>query len=113
MESIPSSDICRKCAECCKDYCYVEVSQVEIEALEKFTGLRFDVFTDPKGNAVDEYFLKVKENGDCCFLNVNNGIYSCAVYEARGAICRNFPSDPSQHKFCDANKKKHLNNNSG
>ncbi len=113
METITSSEICRNCAECCKHYSFIEVSQVEIDALEKFTGLRFDVFTDPKGKAAEGYILKFKENGDCYFLNVNNGIHSCGVYEARLAICRNYPSEPSQHEVCDANKKECLSNNSG
>ncbi|MCK4837348.1 MAG: YkgJ family cysteine cluster protein [Desulfobulbaceae bacterium] len=113
MENITLNEICKNCAECCKHYSFVELSQIEINALEKFTGLRFDVFTNPKGKAVEEYFLKFKDNGDCYFLNVNNGNYSCGVYEARPDICRNYPSEPSQHEVCDANKKICLSNNSG
>lgn len=74
METITSSEICKNCAECCKHFSFIEVSQVEIDALEKFTGLRSDVFTHSNGKAVEGYFLKFKENGDCYFLNVNNGI---------------------------------------
>ena len=113
MENTTLSEICKICAECCKHYSFVELSQNEINALEKFTGLRFDVFTNPKGKAVEEYFIKFKENGDCFFLNESNGNYSCGVYEARSGICRNYPSKPSQNEVCDANRKKCLSNNSG
>jgi len=113
MENISLSEICKHCAECCKHYSFIELSQIEIIALEKFTGLRFDVFTNPKGKADEEYFLKFKENGDCYFLNGNTGNYSCGVYEVRSNICRNYPSEPSQNEVCDAYKKLCLGNNSG
>ncbi len=113
MENIILSAICKKCAECCKNYPFVELSQNEIYELRKMTGLPFEVFTNPKGNAVEEYFLQFKENGDCFFLNENNGDYSCGVYEARSGICRNYPSKPSQNEACDANREMILRNNSG
>ena len=112
MENAISSETCKNCAECCKHYSFVELSQIEINALEKFTGLPFEVFTNPKGKAVGEYFLKFKENGDCYFLNTNNSNYSCDVYEARGGICRNYPSEPSQNEACNAKRKICLSNNS-
>ncbi len=107
------SEICKKCAECCKHYPYIELSQNEISELGKVTGLRFDVFANPKGKAVEEYFLQFKENGDCFFLNENNGDYSCGVYEARSVICRNYPAKPRQHEVCDAKREMFLRNNSG
>jgi Fe-S-cluster containining protein len=113
METTILSEICRKCAECCKNYPFVELSQNEIYELEKLTGLPFDMFTSQKGEAVGEYFLKFKENGDCFFLNENNGDYSCGVYEARSRICRNYPSKPGQNEVCDANREMILRNNSG
>ncbi len=113
MENTISSETCKNCAECCKHYSFVELSQIEINALEKFTGLPFEVFTNPKGKAVGEYFLKFKENGDCYFLNTKNSNYSCGVYEARAGVCRNYPSEPSQNEVCDANRKICLSNNSG
>ena len=100
MENAISSETCKNCAECCKHYSFVELSQAEINALEKFTGLSFEVFTNPKGKAVEEYFLKFKENGYCFFLNENNGKYSCGVYEYRPEICRSFPSKPIQKESC-------------
>ena len=113
MENAISSETCKNCAECCKHYSFVELSQTEINALEKFTGLPSEVFTNSKGKAVEEYFLKFKENGDCYFLNTKNRNYSCDVYEARGGICRNYPSEPSQNEVCDANRKICLSHNSG
>ena len=103
MENTISSDICRKCAECCKHYPFVELSQNEICALEELTGLSPDAFTNPKDEGAEEYFLKFKENGDCFFLIQNSGGYSCGAYEARSKICRNYPSNPSQDEVCDAN----------
>ncbi len=113
MNNNISSETCKNCAECCKHYSFVELSQIEIKVLEKHTGLPFDVFTNPKGKAVEEYFLKFKENGDCYFLNSNDGNYSCGVYEARAGICRKYPSDPNQNEACNANREICLSNNSG
>ena len=113
MENSIASETCKNCAECCKHYSFVEVSQNEIKALEKFTGLSFEVFTNPKGKAIEEYFLKFKENGYCYFLNTNNGNYSCDVYEARADICRNYPSEPCQNEACSAKRKRCLSNDSG
>ncbi|MDP3980392.1 MAG: YkgJ family cysteine cluster protein [Chlamydiota bacterium] len=105
MEYSTLSEICRKCAECCKHYACVELSQNEINALEIFTGLHFELFTYSKGKADEGYFLKFEENGDCVFLNKNNNGHSCRVYEARPEICKNYPSNPSQNKACKANIK--------
>jgi uncharacterized protein len=113
MENKISSEICQKCAECCKNFPFVELSQNEIYELEKHTGLPFDMFTNPKGETVEEYFLQFKENGYCFFLHENNGDYSCGVYEARSEICRNYPSKPCQNEVCNANQKKILRNHSG
>jgi uncharacterized protein len=113
MENITSSKICKKCAECCKDYPFVELSENEIYELEKLTGLPVDAFTNKKGEADEEYFLDFEENGDCFFLNENNGDYSCGVYEARPGICRNYPSKPRQNDVCAANRELILSDNSG
>lgn len=106
MQNILLSQICQKCGECCKNFPYVELSEIEINRLEKFTGLRFDLFTNPKGKTIEEYFLKFKENGDCIFLKEKNGKYFCSVYEARSKNCRNYPSDPKQNEVCRANREK-------
>lgn len=113
MENIISSEICKKCGECCKHYPFVELSQNDIYELEKMTGLPLDVFANQKGEEVEEYFLSFKENGDCFFLNDNNGSCFCGVYEARPALCRKYPSKPSQNEVCHSNRKMILLNNSG
>ena len=113
MDNIMSSEICKKCAECCKNHPFVELSKNEIKSLELLSGLHCDVFVNSKGKAVDGYFLQLKENGECFFLNENNGSYSCAVYEARPEICRNYPYNHKQQEVCDSNKEKFLGNNSG
>jgi uncharacterized protein len=113
MENIIFSEVCKKCAECCKNFPFVELSQNEILEIEKMTGLTFDVFTNPKGEAIEEYFLQFKENGNCFFLNENNDGYSCGVYEARSEKCRNYPSKPSENEVCIANREMALRNHSG
>ncbi|MBN1224174.1 MAG: YkgJ family cysteine cluster protein [Candidatus Aminicenantes bacterium] len=100
-----SSEICRKCAECCKNYPYIRLSQNEVRELENLTGLTFVLFAIPKSEGVEEYFMQFKENGDCFFLNENNGDYSCSAYEARSEICRKYPSTPSENQVCEANRK--------
>jgi Fe-S-cluster containining protein len=100
------TEICKKCAECCKNHPFVDLSKNEINSLEKVTGVPSDVFTYPKGKVVEEYFLKFQENGYCFFLNENNGSFSCNVYEARPEICKYYPSKPRQKEVCDANREK-------
>ena len=100
MKNILSFEICRQCAQCCKNYPYVELSQYDIDLLEQVTGLSFEVFTNPKGNVIEDYFLKFRENGYCFFLNEKQGRYSCGVYKARPEICRRFPSKPLQAETC-------------
>lgn len=110
MENIIITQICKKCADCCKNYPFVELSKNEINSLEQVAELNFYVFTNKKGKEVDEYFLQFQENGDCFFLNENNGSYSCGVYEERPGICKNYPSKPGQKEVCDANRRKFLSN---
>lgn len=102
------TEICKKCAECCKNRPIVDLSSDEMILLEKATGLLFEVFTNRKGKDVEEYFLQFKDNGYCFFLNESNGSFSCDVYEARPAICQNYPSKPTQKNLCDANMAKFL-----
>lgn len=104
METTTLSKMCKKCAKCCRRYSFVALSQNDIDAIEKFTGLHFDVFTNPKGKASEGYFLKFNKNGDCFFLDKHNDNYSCRVYETRSQICKNYPSNPSQHETCNANR---------
>jgi Fe-S-cluster containining protein len=107
------SEICKKCAECCKNFPYVKLFQNEVRELEMLTGLPSDLFASPIGEASEAYFMQFKGNGDCYFLNENNGDYSCSAYEARSEICRKYPSNPSENKVCDANREMILRSNSG
>ena len=109
MENVILSEICKKCAECCRNYPFIELSKSEVNLLEQVTGLKFDVFTNLKGKSVEEYFLQFQENGDCLFLNENNASYFCSVYKARPETCINYPSNIRQKEVCDANRKKGMN----
>jgi Fe-S-cluster containining protein len=102
MENIISTEICKKCAKCCKNYPFIELSKNEINSLEHISGLDFNVFTNSIDKAVGKYFLQFQKNGDCFFLNEDNGIYSCEVYEARPGICKNYPSETKQKKVCNS-----------
>jgi len=108
MENKITSEICIKCAECCRNYPFVELSQGEVKELEKISGLPSDDFSNRKGRAVEEYFLDFKENGDCVFLNEKNGEYSCGVYAARSVICRTYPVSKCQNDVCYSNRKRIL-----
>jgi Fe-S-cluster containining protein len=99
-----SNNLCKNCAECCKNYPFVRLSKSEINWIAVFTQLHIDAFADSIATVTGEYFLKFADNGDCCFLDENNGTYSCSVYETRPEICINYPSTASQKKFCS----KHL-----
>ena len=90
---------------CCKNFPFVELSRAEVDSIAQLTGLPIDVFTNAKGRVVEEYFLNFKENGDCFFLNEDDGHYSCSVYEVRSAICRNYPANAKQIAFCDLSSK--------
>jgi Fe-S-cluster containining protein len=66
--------------------------------------LPFDIFSNRTNETGEEFILNFKENGDCFFLNENNGDYSCRVYESRSEICRKYPSMPSQNDVCNSNR---------
>lgn len=96
---------CRECAECCRHFAFVKLSQLEIETIEDFTGFHFSMFTDPIGTEEKGRFLKFRENGDCIFLNRDEGTYSCLVYEVRSKVCRGYPSNQEQNEACYINRK--------
>ncbi len=106
MENIILAEICKKCAECCKNYPFVNLSKDEIHYLELLTGLDSDVFAIQKRKGIEGYFLQFQDNGNCFFLGEKNGDFSCKVYEARPEICREYPGKPLQKKICNAHKKK-------
>lgn len=101
--------MCKKCAECCKNYPLIKLSKNEINSLELFTGLHFVIPVNSKGVAYEGYLLQFKKNGDCYFLNEHNGSYYCSVYEVRPKICKNYPSNLRQQEFCSLSREKILN----
>lgn len=105
MENVISIELCGKCNGCCKNYPFIELSQSEVDALVKATGLPVNVFAIAKGRVVEEYFLQFQASGACFFLNEEGGHYSCSVYAARPGICASYPSNPKQQATCDLIKK--------
>lgn len=100
ITKMSSTHVCNGCGSCCRNFAYVRVSQNDIETLENFTGLSSEQFTDNVDKAGKKRFMKFQENGDCIFLNVIDGDYSCSVYEARSKTCRDYPSTDIQRETC-------------
>ncbi len=95
-------DGCNNCGACCRGFPFIRLSRNNIETLENFTGLTSEEFTDSIDEAGENRFMKFKENGDCIFLKMIDGAYSCGVYEARPATCREYPSTDIQRETCRA-----------
>jgi Fe-S-cluster containining protein len=91
---------CNNCGACCRDFPFVRLSRNDIETLENFTKLTSAEFTESIDEAGEKRFMKFKENGDCIFLKLIDGAYSCGVYEARPSTCRGYPSTDLQRKTC-------------
>jgi len=106
MEDVITADLCQKCAGCCKNFPFVELSEDEIDLLKLSTGLELDIFTNSKGEdgcgEGEGYFLKFSLKGDCFFLKENNGRHSCSVYESRPSVCTNYPTRQKEKETCDA-----------
>lgn len=102
------TNICKKCAECCKNHPFVDLSSKDIISLEKLTEGPSEVFANQKGKEVEEYFLQFQNNGYCIFLREISGSFSCGVYEARPEVCRDYPARPRQQDFCDAKRKEFM-----
>lgn len=102
------TEICKKCAECCKKYPFVYLSRAEIHSLVKLTGEQAEVFSIQKRKGIEGYFLQFQDNGSCFFLGENNGYFSCNAYEARPETCREYPGKPLQQDACHAHSKKFL-----
>lgn len=107
MKDVISEEICQNCGICCRNFPFVEVSKHDIHLLEKFTGLSFDKFTNPKGYTDEGYFLQTKENGNCLFLKKTSNGHSCGVYIARPQICRDYPVNIKHWEWCNANRVTH------
>jgi Fe-S-cluster containining protein len=108
MKHTAPPEMCKKCAQCCRNFPFVEVSAQEIRTLERETALHAEVFTNAKGAVVDGYFLQFKQNGDCFFLHEKNGGFSCTVYTARPGICQKYPSLPAEKETCWHHRQQQL-----
>ena len=96
----PITHVCSRCGSCCRNFDYILLSQDDITTLENFTGLTSEEFTEKIDKNGEKRFMKFKENGDCIFLDIVDGAYSCGVYEARSATCRDYPSTDIQKETC-------------
>ena len=97
---------CINCAACCRNFPYIQLSQTDVEAIESFTGLAPDEFSNSGEREGEKRFLKFTENGDCIFLKMTDGSYACRIYEARSTICRAYPATDTQHHTCHKNSNR-------
>jgi len=95
-----TTQVCNGCGSCCRNFPYIRLSQDDIKSLENFTGLTLEEFTENIDKAAKKRFMKFQKNGDCIFLNIIDGSYSCSVYEARPVTCRDYPSTDIQIETC-------------
>ena len=95
-----SSITCITCAECCKNYPFISLSQSEVNLIKQYTALHADQFAEIKKGEVESYFLKFNKNGACYFLDFDSGTYSCKIYDIRPCICRNYPKLSIQKEYC-------------
>ena len=101
-----STHICINCGACCRSLAYIILSENEIEEIASFTGLASEEFSNSGGRNGGKRFMQFKENGDCVFLNMTDGAYSCSAYEARSNICRGYPSNDIQDTTCRINSNR-------
>lgn len=95
-----TTHVCTGCGSCCRNFAFIRLPQDDIKLLENFTGLTSEEFTNNIDKAAKKRFMKFQKNGDCIFLNIIDGSYSCSVYEARPGTCRNYPSTDIQRETC-------------
>lgn len=100
IAKIASTHLCNSCGVCCRNFAYIRLSQDDIKTIEAFTGQTSEEFIY---NTDEKCFMKFQENGDCIFLNMIAGVYSCSVYEARSLTCRDYPSTDIQRETCRVN----------
>ena len=95
--------VCKGCGACCRDFAFILLSQDDITTLENFTGLTSEEFTYNIDTVGEKRFMKFQENGDCIFLTIIDGAYSCSAYEARSMTCKGYPSTDIQREACRVN----------
>lgn len=98
---------CKKCAECCKNFPFIKLSQTEANLMEDYSKLHIDQFAEKIEKKEKNYFLRFDEDGDCYFLEYKNGIYFCKIYEIRPSICKIYPGTTIQKQYCTNSKRKY------
>lgn len=84
---------CTQCGRCCTgEPGYVWVTREEIKRIAEFLN-REDGWLDKKmlRRVGFRFSLTEKANGDCIFLQSNNGQRGCSVYPVRPLQCRTWP----------------------
>ena len=76
--------------------------------IKKYTTFQIYQFAESKEKDKGNYFLKFNEDGDCCFLGHENGIYSCMIYDIRPGICKSYPDTTIQRQYCRNKKQLYL-----
>lgn len=81
---------CKQCGQCCRWEGYICVNKSELARIARFLGLTEDEFISAYVdlNQRPLFNLKLKENGECIFLNSYN---RCDIYSVRPQQCRDFP----------------------
>ena len=76
---------CQQCAVFCCKLGGPTLSEKDVKRIEQ-VGYCVEKF-------LDKNHLKNEEDGSCIFLNFNRkkGIYECAIYDFRPALCRLYP----------------------
>lgn len=98
-----SRHVCIGCGICCRNFAYIRLTPDDIKTLEAFTGLYLEAFTDEIDKGGEKRFMKFQDNGDCIFLIMVDGAYSCSVYEARPSTCKGYPATDIQRETCRVN----------
>jgi len=95
---------CSECGSCCTgEPGYVWVTKEEIRRIADFLGREDGWLEKSHLRRVGfRYSLTEKKNGDCIFLEQENGRGGCRIYPVRPLQCRTWPFWPSNLRSADA-----------
>ena len=81
---------CKQCGQCCRWEGYIYVNKPDLKKIAAFLKLTEDEFINEYVELEQKprFNIKLKENGECLFLNSNN---KCFIYPVRPQQCRDFP----------------------